>query len=213
MKVTIRVPGRSSATIEAWRYAAVVLGQEGFPASGVMRVRDVQPTAEQWRFGGARRKHEPHARHLGSGRKRGSRKPVVSSRRYRRPNPTSPPAISPLCRCSRSAGGGLTGHSDLSGLYSRISQYASGCISSPAPSSFRPPVRLVVLDGEISSSCIVVGPKKECSTPCHRSESCGAGEPSSPRAARNWRGPSAHVAGVSPLLHPSSASAGRRRRG
>jgi len=36
----------------AWGYAAAVLSQEGFPASGVRRVRDVQPTAEQWRIGG-----------------------------------------------------------------------------------------------------------------------------------------------------------------
>jgi len=53
-KVTIRVPRAILGdNPEAWRYAAVVLGQEGFPASGVMRVRDVQPAAEQWRFGGA----------------------------------------------------------------------------------------------------------------------------------------------------------------
>jgi hypothetical protein len=31
----------------------VVTGQEGFPASGVWRIRDVNATAEQWRFGGA----------------------------------------------------------------------------------------------------------------------------------------------------------------
>ena len=28
------------------------LGQEGFPAPGVWRVRDVEPQAKQWRFGG-----------------------------------------------------------------------------------------------------------------------------------------------------------------
>jgi carbohydrate-binding DOMON domain-containing protein len=53
-KVTIRIPksilGDDPA---AWRFAAMVLGQEGFPAGGVMRVRDVNPSAEQWRFGGA----------------------------------------------------------------------------------------------------------------------------------------------------------------
>jgi alpha-amylase/alpha-mannosidase (GH57 family) len=36
-----------------WRYAAMVLSQEGFPSGGVMRVRDVLPTSEQWRVGGA----------------------------------------------------------------------------------------------------------------------------------------------------------------
>ncbi|MGC9025861.1 MAG: glucodextranase DOMON-like domain-containing protein, partial [Chloroflexia bacterium] len=37
---------------EKWRYLAVVLGQEGYPSSGVWRVRDVEPQAAQWRFGG-----------------------------------------------------------------------------------------------------------------------------------------------------------------
>jgi len=32
--------------------AVVLLGQEGYPATGVWRVRDVEPTAKQWRFGG-----------------------------------------------------------------------------------------------------------------------------------------------------------------
>ncbi len=53
-RVTIRVPKSILGdNPEAWNYAAVVLGQEGFPAGGVMRVRDVQQRAEQWRFGGA----------------------------------------------------------------------------------------------------------------------------------------------------------------
>lgn len=52
-KVTIKVPKSVlGANPEAWAYAAVVLGQEGYPASGVWRVRDVNPKAEQWRFGG-----------------------------------------------------------------------------------------------------------------------------------------------------------------
>jgi len=29
------------------------LGQEGFPAAGVLRVRDVEAQSAQWRFGGA----------------------------------------------------------------------------------------------------------------------------------------------------------------
>ena len=53
-KVTIRVPksilGESPAE---WRYAAMVMSQEGFPSAGVLRVRDVAPSAEQWRIGGA----------------------------------------------------------------------------------------------------------------------------------------------------------------
>jgi hypothetical protein len=54
-KVTLRVP-RSAFPEEdpaGWGYLGVVLGQEGFPATGVWRVRDVEPQAAQWRFGGA----------------------------------------------------------------------------------------------------------------------------------------------------------------
>ena len=53
-KVTIKVP-RSvlEGDPAAWSYAAAVLGQEGFPSAGVWRVRDVEVTAKQWRFGGA----------------------------------------------------------------------------------------------------------------------------------------------------------------
>jgi alpha-amylase/alpha-mannosidase (GH57 family) len=36
----------------SWGYAVAVLSQEGFPSSGVRRVRDVEPTAQQWRLGG-----------------------------------------------------------------------------------------------------------------------------------------------------------------
>jgi len=52
-KITVKVP-RSVLGDDpgAWRYAVVVLGQDGFPAGGVWRVRDVEPTAAQWRFGG-----------------------------------------------------------------------------------------------------------------------------------------------------------------
>jgi alpha-amylase/alpha-mannosidase (GH57 family) len=38
---------------ESWRYAAMVMSQEGYPTGGVMRVRDVNVLAEQWRLGGA----------------------------------------------------------------------------------------------------------------------------------------------------------------
>ncbi len=53
-KITIKVP-RSvlGEDPENWSYAAAVLGQEGFPAGGVWRVRDVNVAAEQYRFGGA----------------------------------------------------------------------------------------------------------------------------------------------------------------
>jgi carbohydrate-binding DOMON domain-containing protein len=34
-------------------YAAMVMSQDGFPAAGVWRVRDVDPAASQWRLGGA----------------------------------------------------------------------------------------------------------------------------------------------------------------
>jgi carbohydrate-binding DOMON domain-containing protein len=61
--VVIADPGQSKITVkvpravlgddpQGWAYAAAVLGQEGFPAAGVWRVRDVSTTAEQWRFGG-----------------------------------------------------------------------------------------------------------------------------------------------------------------
>jgi carbohydrate-binding DOMON domain-containing protein len=53
-KVTIRVPKSILGEDPGgWRFAAVVLSQEGFPSAGVQRVRDVLPQAEQWRVGGA----------------------------------------------------------------------------------------------------------------------------------------------------------------
>lgn len=53
--VIVRVP---LETLEGgdpsiWGYAVALLSQEGFPSSGVRRVRDVNPTAEQYRGGGA----------------------------------------------------------------------------------------------------------------------------------------------------------------
>lgn len=36
-----------------WTYAGMVLSQEGYPAEGVWRVRDVEPAGAQWRIGGA----------------------------------------------------------------------------------------------------------------------------------------------------------------
>ncbi len=53
-KVTLRVPQSILGDDpQNWRFAAVAMSQEGFPSSGVMRVRDVVPAAEQWRIGGA----------------------------------------------------------------------------------------------------------------------------------------------------------------
>ena len=54
LKVTVRVPlSILGENPETWRYAAMVLSQEGYPSGGVMRVRDVNVVAEQWRIGGA----------------------------------------------------------------------------------------------------------------------------------------------------------------
>jgi alpha-amylase/alpha-mannosidase (GH57 family) len=54
-KVTVRVPKSAFPTWDPlqWSYLAVVLGQEGYPATGVWRVRDVEAQSAQWRFGGA----------------------------------------------------------------------------------------------------------------------------------------------------------------
>jgi alpha-amylase/alpha-mannosidase (GH57 family) len=53
-RVTISVPIRllPEGDPASWGFAVTVLSQEGFPAPGVWRVRDVQPEAEQWRIGG-----------------------------------------------------------------------------------------------------------------------------------------------------------------
>ena len=53
--VTLRVPKEALGEGDPanWGYAAVVLSQDGFPSTGVWRVRDVQETAAQWKIGGA----------------------------------------------------------------------------------------------------------------------------------------------------------------
>ena len=53
-EVIIRVPLTffGDTQPEDWAYAAVVLGQEGYPSEGVWRVRDVAPTPAQYQFGG-----------------------------------------------------------------------------------------------------------------------------------------------------------------
>ena len=52
--VSLRVPlsvfGEGDPT--TWGYAAAVLSQDGFPSTGVWRVRDIESQAAQWRFGG-----------------------------------------------------------------------------------------------------------------------------------------------------------------
>jgi alpha-amylase/alpha-mannosidase (GH57 family) len=62
-KITIRVPKAvlaESLGVEVgdlaaatWGYLGVVMSQEGYPASGVWRIRDVEASAQQWRLGGA----------------------------------------------------------------------------------------------------------------------------------------------------------------
>ncbi|MFH2072392.1 MAG: glucodextranase DOMON-like domain-containing protein, partial [Actinomycetota bacterium] len=53
-KVIARIPlavfgGGDPST---WGYAVALMSQEGYPSSGVRRIRDVMPNAEQWRLGG-----------------------------------------------------------------------------------------------------------------------------------------------------------------
>ncbi|MGH8946713.1 MAG: glucodextranase DOMON-like domain-containing protein [Acidimicrobiia bacterium] len=54
-KVIVRVPANllPGGDPGDWGYAVALLGQEGFPSSGVRRVRDVESNAAQYRFGGA----------------------------------------------------------------------------------------------------------------------------------------------------------------
>jgi len=53
--VTIRVPLSflPEGDPATWAYAAAVLSQEGYPAEGVWRVRDVSLQSAQWVFGGS----------------------------------------------------------------------------------------------------------------------------------------------------------------
>lgn len=53
-KVVAKIPtallgGSDPAT---WSAAGIVMSQEGYPSSGVRRIRDVEPVAQQWRIGG-----------------------------------------------------------------------------------------------------------------------------------------------------------------
>lgn len=62
--VTLRVPLSVFGEGDPlnWGYVAAVLSQEGYPADGVLRVRDVNEAAEQWRFGGAPAGAKNHTR-------------------------------------------------------------------------------------------------------------------------------------------------------
>ena len=53
--VTLRVPKEAFGEGDpaTWGYAAMVLSQDGYPSTGVWRVRDIQATNAQWKFGGA----------------------------------------------------------------------------------------------------------------------------------------------------------------
>lgn len=53
-RVVVRVPRSLFPEGDplTWAYSGMVLSQEGFPSAGVRRVRDVAPTAQQWRIGG-----------------------------------------------------------------------------------------------------------------------------------------------------------------
>ena len=65
-KVIVRIPLEllGGGDPAAWGYAAVVMSQEGYPSSGVRRIRDVLPVAEQWRIGGAAAEGSTHTRIL-----------------------------------------------------------------------------------------------------------------------------------------------------
>lgn len=52
-RVTIQVPKTAiGSPSPEWGYIVFVLGQEGFPASDSLRVREVMTFAQEWRFGG-----------------------------------------------------------------------------------------------------------------------------------------------------------------
>ncbi len=53
-RVTARIPKSlfGDGDPAEWTYAVALMSQEGFPSSGVRRVRDVETSAQQWRIGG-----------------------------------------------------------------------------------------------------------------------------------------------------------------
>ncbi len=54
-KVVVRIPRAvfGEGDPASWSYAVALLSQEGYPSTGVRRVRDIDVTAQQWRGGGA----------------------------------------------------------------------------------------------------------------------------------------------------------------
>jgi alpha-amylase/alpha-mannosidase (GH57 family) len=54
-KVVARIPRSlfGDGDLLTWGWAAAVMSQEGFPSSGVRRIRDVEAAAQQWRLGGS----------------------------------------------------------------------------------------------------------------------------------------------------------------
>lgn len=64
--VTVRIPREALGGGDPadWGFVVAVLGQEGYPSAGVWRVRDVEPRAAQWRFGGAPEGSKNHTRIL-----------------------------------------------------------------------------------------------------------------------------------------------------
>lgn len=62
-RITMKVPRIALGDApERWSYAAMVLGQEGYPPPGVWRVRTVDINAAQWSFGGAPAADATHTR-------------------------------------------------------------------------------------------------------------------------------------------------------
>ena len=53
--ITLRVPRGLFADTDpsTWSFAVLMLSQDGYPANGVWRVRDIEAASAQWRFGGA----------------------------------------------------------------------------------------------------------------------------------------------------------------
>lgn len=52
-RVTIRVPrSLMEGDPATWAYLVTIASQEGFPSTGVLRIRDVLPQAERWKLGG-----------------------------------------------------------------------------------------------------------------------------------------------------------------
>lgn len=53
--IIVRIPWAlfDSIDLENWGFVVILMGQEGYPSTGVWRIRDVEASSAQWRFGGA----------------------------------------------------------------------------------------------------------------------------------------------------------------